>query len=150
MLSRASATSHSADDHLLITHTLGCLKAVNPDITEMRGKNLTTFGQSFAWDDEEQNATRLQPAIDMAQERLLGATTVSRPQCPIIRWIQIEEAKALDRALHFQCVALDDVRNPPPGLLGAVGVKLDSVAKHIGAGGDRLEGDTIADARIDR
>jgi hypothetical protein len=35
-------------------------------------------------------------------------------------------------------------------LLGTVGVKLDSVAKHIGTGGDRLEGDTISDAGIDR
>jgi hypothetical protein len=52
--------------------------------------------------------------------------------------------------LHFQRIALDYVRNPLPGLLGTVGIKLDAVAKHIGAGGDRLEGDTIADAGIDR
>jgi hypothetical protein len=45
---------------------------------------------------------------------------------------------------------LNYVGNPLTGLLGAVGVKLDSVAKHFGAGGDRLEGDAIAGAGIDR
>jgi hypothetical protein len=37
-----------------------------------------------------------------------------------------------------------------PGLLGAVGVKLDAVAKHLGTAGDRLERHAIANARVDR
>jgi hypothetical protein len=86
----------------------------------------------------------------VAQERLLGAATVSRPQCPIIGWIQIQEAKALDRALHFQRISLDYFVNPLLGLLSAVGIKLDTVAKHLGAACDRLEGHAITDARIDR
>jgi hypothetical protein len=52
--------------------------------------------------------------------------------------------------MNFQRVALGYVGNPLTGLLGAVGVKLDAIAKHIGACGDRLEGDTIANAGIDR
>ena len=149
-LSLTSASSHSDDHHLLIAHTLRRLKTVNPDITEMRGENLTAFGQSLARDDEQQYATGLQPAIRVAQERLLGATTVSRPEGPIVGRIQIEETKALDGALHFQRIALDYVGNPLPGLLGTVGIKLDTVAKHFGAAGDRLEGHAIADAGIDR
>ena len=101
-------------------------------------------------DDEYQDATGLQPAIRVAQERLLGAATVSRPQCPIVRWIQITEPKALDRALHFQRISLDDVGNPLPGLLGAVGIKLDTVAKHLSTAGDNLERHAIANTRVDR
>jgi hypothetical protein len=84
----------------------------------------------------------------VAQERLFSATTVSRPQSPIVRWIQIQEPKALNRALHFERISLDDVRNPLSGLLGAVGIELDPIAKHIGITGDRLKRHTIADAGI--
>ena len=115
----------------------------------MRGENLTTFGQSVAGDNEYQHATGFQPAIGVAQERLLGAATVSRPQCPIVRRIQIKEPKALDRALHFQRISLDDVGNPLPGLLGAVGIKLDTIAKHLSTAGDNLERHAIANARVD-
>ena len=146
----ASSPSDSNDNHLLIAHTLRRLKAENPDIAEVGGENLTTLGQSLAWDDEEQNTARLQPTIRVAQERLLCTTAFSRSEGPIVRWIQIQEPKAFDGALHFQRVALDYVGNPLPGLLGTVGIKLDAVAKHIGAAGDRLEGDAIADTGIER
>ena len=86
----------------------------------------------------------------MAKERLLCAATVSRPQCPIIGWIQIQEAKALDRALHFQRISLDDVGNLLPCLFGAVGVKLNAIAKHVSATGDCLKGHAIANTRVDR
>jgi len=51
--------------------------------------------------------------------------------------------------MHFQRVALDHVRNPLPGLLSAVGIKLDAVAQHLGTTGDRLEGYAVAHARVD-
>jgi hypothetical protein len=86
----------------------------------------------------------------VAQERLLGATTVSRPECPIVRRIQIQEAKAIDRALHFQSVPLNYVVNPLPGLLSAVGIKLNAVSKDRSTAGDRLEGHAIAGAGIER
>jgi hypothetical protein len=44
-----------------------------------------------AGDNEYQYATGFQPAIGVAQERLLGAATVSQPQCPVIRWIKIKQ-----------------------------------------------------------
>ena len=97
-----SAPSCSDHHHLLIADTLGCIQTVNPDVTEMRRENLATFGQSVPWDDKQQDPTGFQPAIRLAQEQLLGATTVSRPECPIIGWIQIEETRAFNRALHFQ------------------------------------------------
>jgi len=75
----------------------------------MGGENLTALGQPVAGDDEYQHATWFQAAICVAQERLLCATTVSRPECPIVRWIQIEKTKALNWALHFQLISLDDV-----------------------------------------
>ena len=81
---------------------------------------------------------------------LLGAATVSRPQCPIVGRIQIQEPEALDRALHFQRISLDDVRNPLPGLLGAVGIKLDTVAKDLSTVGDNLERRAIANTRVER
>jgi hypothetical protein len=149
-LARASGTSHSEDDHLLITHTLRSLKAENPDIAEVGGENLTAFGQSLAGDDEEQNTARLHPAIRVAQERLLCATTVRGSKGPIVRRIQIEETKALDGAMHFQRVALDYIGSPLPGLLGVVGIQLDAVAEHLGTAGDCPEGHTIADAGIER
>ena len=65
------------------------IRAVNPDITEMRRENLTTLRQSLRGNDQHQDAGWLEPAIRVAQERLLGATTVSRPEGPIIGWIQI-------------------------------------------------------------
>ena len=138
------------DDHLLITHTLRRLKAAHPDIAEVGSENLTTLGQSLPWNDEEQNTTRLQPAIRVAQKRLLGATTVSLSEGPIVGRIQVEEPKALCGAMNFQRVALGYVGNPLTGLLGAVGVEFDTVAKHVGGTGDRLEGHAIADAGIDR
>src|ERR1039458_5213246 len=63
-----SASSCSDENRLLIAHTLGRLKTVNPDVTEMRRENLTTFGQTFARDNEYQYATGFQPAIGVAQE----------------------------------------------------------------------------------
>jgi hypothetical protein len=116
----------------------------------MRGENLTTFGQPVTGDDEYQYATGFQPAIGVAQERLLGAATVSRPQCPIVRWIQIQEAKALDRALHFQRISLDDVGNPLSGLFGAIGIKLNTVAKDLSTARDDFERDAIANAGVYR
>ena len=115
----------------------------------MRGENLTTFGQAFAGDNEYQYATGLEPAIGVAQEHVLRAATVSRPQCPIVRWVQIEESAAFDRALNFQSISLDDVRNSLPGLLGPVGVKLDTVSKHLSATGDNFERHAIANTRVD-
>jgi hypothetical protein len=50
--------------------------------------------------------------------------------------------------MHFQRVTLDYVRNALPGLLGAVGIKLDAVAKQLGAAGDCLESHAIADAGV--
>jgi hypothetical protein len=85
----------------------------------------------------------------MAQECLFSAATVSRPQCPVIGWIQIQEAKALDRALHFQRIPWDDVGNPPSGLLGPVDIKLNTVAKHLSTVGDNLECHAIANTRVD-
>ena len=84
-LSLASGPADSNDNHLLIAHTLRRLKAADPDIAEVCSENLTTLGQSLPWNDEEQNTTRLQPAIRVAQKRLLGAPTVSRSKCPIVR-----------------------------------------------------------------
>jgi hypothetical protein len=86
----------------------------------------------------------------VAQERLLRAATVSRSKGPIVRGIQVDQAEALNSALHFQRVALDYVGNPVPGLLSAVGIKLDAIAKHFCTAGDRLERHSIADAGIDR
>jgi len=78
------ASSCAYDNNLLIAHALRCLQTVNPDITEMRGENLTTFGQPVAGDNEYQHATGFQPAIRLAQEHLLGASTVSGPQSLIV------------------------------------------------------------------
>jgi hypothetical protein len=85
----------------------------------------------------------------VAQEHLLRSTTVSWPHCPIIGWIQIQEAKALDRALHFQSISLDNVRNPLLGLLSAISIKLDAVAKYLSTVGDGLERHAIANTRVD-
>jgi hypothetical protein len=101
-------------------------------------------------DNEYQYATGFQPAICVAQESLLRSTTVSRPQCPVIRWIQIEEAKALDRALHFQRISLDNVGNPLLGLLSAEGIELNAGAKDRSVVGDSLERHAIANAGVDR
>jgi hypothetical protein len=114
----------------------------------MCGENLTTFGQPVTGDNEYQYAAGFQPAIGVAQERLLGATTVSRPQCPVIRWIQIQQAEAFNRALHFQRIPLDNVGNPLPGLLGPVRIKLDTVAKHLSTAGDGFERDAIANTGV--
>jgi hypothetical protein len=62
--------------------------------------------------------------------------------------LSTKEAKALNRALHFQRIFLDDVGNPLPGLLGAVGIKFNAVAKHLDPAGDSLESHTIADAGV--
>jgi len=144
-----SATSCSDHYHLLIAHTLGRFEPVNPGVAEVRCENSTAFGQPIPWDDKQQDPAGHKPAVRVAQERLLGAATVSRPQCSIIGWIQIQEAKALDRALHFQRISLDDVGNSLPGLLSVVGIKLDTVAEYLGTAGDRLEGHAIANAGVD-
>jgi hypothetical protein len=115
----------------------------------MLGENLTAIGQPVPGNDKQRHAARFQPTIGVAQKCLLGATTVSRPQCPIIGWIQIQEAKALDRALHFQRISLDNVGDPLPGLLCAVGIKLDAVANDLSIVGDDLERHAIANTRVD-
>jgi hypothetical protein len=45
---------------------------------------------------------------------------------------------------------LNYVGNALPCLLSTVGVEFDTVAKQLGAAGDRLEGHTIANAGIER
>ena len=50
---------------------------------------------------EYQDTGWLEPTIRVAQEHLLGAATVTWPQCEIIRCVEIAESEALDRALHF-------------------------------------------------
>jgi len=45
---------------------------------------------------------------------------------------------------------LDYVDKPLPGLLSAAGIKLDAVAQCVGAAGDSLESNPIADSGIDR
>jgi hypothetical protein len=52
--------------------------------------------------------------------------------------------------MYFQRVALDYIGNPLSGLFGAVGIKLDSIAKHICPLRDRLECRTVADTWIER
>jgi hypothetical protein len=52
--------------------------------------------------------------------------------------------------LYFQSIALDYVWNPLSGLLGAVCIKLDTVARHFSAAGDNLERRAVADARVER
>ena len=73
-----------------------------------------------------------------------------RLPCPRSLWLVGKEllAKALDWALHFQRISLDSVGNPPPGLLGMVGIKLNTVANRLGAAGDRLEGHAVADTGV--
>jgi hypothetical protein len=85
----------------------------------------------------------------MAQEHLLGAATISRAECPIVRRIQIQEAKALDRALDLESISLDDVGNMFSGLLGTVGIKLYGVAKHLSTIGDNLKRHAIANTWVD-
>ena len=63
--------------------------------------------------------------------------------------IAINTTQALDRALHFQRVSLNDVGNPLPGLLGPVRIKLNAVAKHFSTVGDNLEGHAIANTGVD-
>jgi hypothetical protein len=116
----------------------------------MGGENLTAFGQPVTGDNEYQYPIGFQPAIRMAQERLLGSATVSRPQCPIIGGIQIQEAKAFDWALHFQRISLGDVGNLLPGLLSAEGIKLNTVAKNLSTICDNLERHAITNTRVDR
>ena len=88
--------------------------------------------------------------MGVAQERLLGAPTVSRPECPIVGRIQIKESKALDGALHFQRISLKDVGNPLFGLLSAIGIKLNAVANDLSTAGDNVERQAIANTRINR
>jgi len=64
--------------------------------------------------------------------------------------IQKLEPGAFDDALYFQRIALDDVRNPLFGLLGAVCIQFDAVTKHLGIVGDSLKGQTIAHPRVER
>src|SRR5271166_5890154 len=71
-LSLTPASSRSDDNHLFIARALRGFEPVNPGVTEMRGENLTTFGQLLAGDNEYQYATGFQPAIRVAQEGLLG------------------------------------------------------------------------------
>jgi len=52
--------------------------------------------------------------------------------------------------LHFQRIALDYVRNPLAGLLSAIGIQLNTVAKDLSAVGDNLERRAIADTRVER
>jgi hypothetical protein len=89
----------------------------------------------------------------VAQKDLLGAATAAvceRLQRPVIRRVQELKAKALDWAMHLHGVAMNHLGNPLPGLLGAIGIKFNAVAKHLGAAGDRLKGHSIADAGVDR
>jgi hypothetical protein len=114
----------------------------------MRGENLTAFGQPVARDNEYQHASRFQPAIGVAQERLLGTATVSRSQSPIVGRVQVEKTEALDGALHLQRISLDDIGDSLPGLLGAVGIKLNAIAQYVGTAGDNLERHTMANTRV--
>jgi hypothetical protein len=111
---------------------------------------MAALSQSLRGYDQYQDAGWLEPTIRVAQEHLLGAATVTWPQCIVVRRIQKLEPEAFDGALHFQRIALNDVLNPLFGLLGAVCIKLDTVAKHFSAAGDDLERRAIANTRVER
>jgi len=145
-----STPANSEKNHLLVAHAVRHLKAENPDIAKLRGENLAALGQPVAGDDKHQNTAGFQPALRVAQECLLSAATVSRPKRPVVGWIAINTTQALDRTMHFQRIALNRVRNSLPGLVSTVGIKLDAVAKHLDAAGDCLEGDAVANARVNR
>jgi hypothetical protein len=82
--------------------------------------------------------------------QLLRPPALGGSQRPIVRRIAVDTSETLDWAVHVQRIALNRVGNPLPGPLGAVGIKLDAVAKHFGAAGDSLERHTIADTGISR
>ena len=65
-VSFTSGPAHSQNHDLLVAHTLRCFEAVNPDVTELRRQNLTTFGDPLAGDDEHENPTGFQPPVGMA------------------------------------------------------------------------------------
>jgi len=52
--------------------------------------------------------------------------------------------------LYFQPISLDNGRNPLPGLLGAVSVKLNAIAKHLSTIRDGLKRRPVANTRVDR
>jgi len=79
VFSFAPVAPYSEENHLLVADTLRRLKAENPYIAEVGGENLAALGQSLTGYDEHQNPTGLEPPIGVAQERRLGAATVSRP-----------------------------------------------------------------------
>ena len=58
--------AYSQNHDLLVAYTFRCFEAVNPDVTELRCENLTTFGDPVAGDDKHQNPTGFQPPVGMA------------------------------------------------------------------------------------
>jgi hypothetical protein len=123
-----AADCHQND--LLVAHADRLCQPINLGLTEMGGENLAALGQSLSWNDQHQAPARLKPAARVAEEDLFHALVLPRSELAVVRWVEVQQRKALNRAVCVECVTLQNITDSLPGLFGAIKIKLDAVAKH--------------------
>ena len=86
----------------------------------------------------------------MLKKRLLRSAILRLSAFEVVRRIQIQQRQRLDRAVHIEGVAVNNLVGNVAGLFDAVGVQFDAVSHDFRISGDHLESATIPDAGIQR
>src|SRR5262249_9894748 len=136
------------DHDLFVAHAYRLTQPVNPRLPKLRRQYPAALSQSLSRNHQHQHSGRLQPAVRMGQEDLLHALAPVLPEFGPIGAVLIEQTQALYRTLRFQRVALDDVLQPLPRLLGPVAVQLDAVTKNRSVAGQSSKGYAVAHAWV--
>jgi hypothetical protein len=82
-------------------------EAIDRDAVELAGQAFGAGGQSIVRNYERQDATRLEPAMDMIEKVQLHALVVEPANFYVIRRIQIQERTAFRRRVGVKHAAVD-------------------------------------------
>ena len=94
----------------------------------MEGEKAPANGETISGNDQNQHASRLEPAVAVLEKYLFQPAVLGLAAFEVVGWIQIEQRQGLDRAVHIQGIAMNDVVADLAGLFDAVGVQFDTVS----------------------
>ena len=97
-------------------------------VLEVEGEKAPADGETISGNDQNQHASRLEPAVAVLEEYLFQPAVLGLAAFEVVGWIQIEQRQGLHWAVHIQGIAMNDVVADLAGLFDAVGVQFDTVS----------------------
>src|SRR5438034_7181578 len=122
-------SSHSQNRDLVVLDRFGSCEAVNPQVFEMLSQSPRTSCELSLRDDEEEDTTGHEPSPCVPQKYNFHPLIVGFPHFKIIGRIEIYKRQAVNPALHFQRVAVQNINAKFACLLSPVGIEFNAVAQ---------------------